>query len=357
MNIHEIIRTRRTELGLTQEQLAGKLGVSAPAVNKWERGHSYPDITLLPVLARSLGVDLNTLLSFQEDLTEQEIGEFLNRLHEEGRQRGCAAAFAMAEEKLREFPGNDCLVYSVAGLLEGILELYPGGDETERAAWRAEIDALYDQTLRSADARIREWAAYTVAMRCVGRGELDRAEELLNGLSDTHRSKREALAILRRKQGRTEEAWTLLEQELFNRAHGLQMVLLKMIQWALEEGDSVYAHFLSDRAEQAGVCLDLSDYAVLSAPLHLALAEQDGSRAVCLLERMLRSLATPWDLSESPLYRHLFTKDATGEVQTPLIPLLLDEVERDPDCAFLRQLPAYRELVKRYRARAETAET
>ena len=41
MQIHEIIRTRRTALGLTQEQLAGKLGVSAPAVNKWERGNSY----------------------------------------------------------------------------------------------------------------------------------------------------------------------------------------------------------------------------------------------------------------------------------------------------------------------------
>ena len=57
MQIHEIIRTRRTALGLTQEQLAGKLGVSAPAVNKWERGNSYPDITLLPVLARTLRVD------------------------------------------------------------------------------------------------------------------------------------------------------------------------------------------------------------------------------------------------------------------------------------------------------------
>ena len=67
MNMHEIIRNRRRELGLTQEQLAGKLGVSAPAVNKWERAGSYPDITLLPVLARTLGVDLNTLLSFQED--------------------------------------------------------------------------------------------------------------------------------------------------------------------------------------------------------------------------------------------------------------------------------------------------
>ena len=41
MKLNEIIRTRRQALGLTQEQLAGKLGVSAPAVNKWERGLSY----------------------------------------------------------------------------------------------------------------------------------------------------------------------------------------------------------------------------------------------------------------------------------------------------------------------------
>ena len=40
MNMHEIIRNRRRELGLTQEQLAQRLGVSAPAVNKWERNNS-----------------------------------------------------------------------------------------------------------------------------------------------------------------------------------------------------------------------------------------------------------------------------------------------------------------------------
>ena len=88
---------------------------------------------------------------------------------------------------------------------------------------------------------------------------------------------------------------------------------------------------------------------MLSAPLQLALAEQDGPQAIRLLERMLRSLASPWDLSESPLYRHLLTKDAAGEAQTPLISLLLDEVERDQACAFLRELPEYRALLQRWR--------
>ena len=187
MKLNDVIRTRRQALDLTQEQLAQKLGVSAPAVNKWERNLNYPDITMLPALARTLGVDLNTLLSFQEDLTEQEIGEFLNQLHQEARQRGCAAAFAMAEDKLREFSGNDRLAYSIAGLLEGILTLYPGGDEAERTAWQTEIDELYDRCVRSAELKIREWAVYTVAVRCIGRGELDRAEALLEGLSDNGR--------------------------------------------------------------------------------------------------------------------------------------------------------------------------
>ena len=348
MKIHQIIRARRRELGLTQEQLASRLGVSAPAVNKWERGNSYPDITLLPVLARTLGVDLNTLLSFQEDLTDQEIGKFLNQLHEESRVQGCAAAFAMAREKLRQFPGSDHLAYSVAGLLEGILTLYPAADQAERAAWQAEIDDLYDRTVRSADPKIREWAAYTVAVRCIGRGELDRAEALLEGLSDTHRAKREVLASLRRKQGRTEEAWILLERELFDQAHGIQTTLLSMIDAALEEGDRDRARMLSDTAEKVGRVMDLSDYAVLSAPFQLAAAEQDGPKALALLDRLLKSLEQPWDLSQSVLYRHLVTKEAAGQTQSALIPCLLEQLRADPECAFLRQLPEYTALVERY---------
>ena len=68
MQIHEIIRTRRTALGLTQEQLAGKLGVSAPAVNKWERGNSYPDITLIRDICAILQVSEHELLTASEDV-------------------------------------------------------------------------------------------------------------------------------------------------------------------------------------------------------------------------------------------------------------------------------------------------
>ena len=41
MKLNEQIREQRKKIGLTQEQVAGYLGVSAPAVNKWESGVSH----------------------------------------------------------------------------------------------------------------------------------------------------------------------------------------------------------------------------------------------------------------------------------------------------------------------------
>lgn len=47
----------------TQERLAKELNVSPQAVSKWENDINYPDISLLPDLARFLGVSVDELLS------------------------------------------------------------------------------------------------------------------------------------------------------------------------------------------------------------------------------------------------------------------------------------------------------
>ena len=56
------IAQHRKRLGLTQEQLAEKLGVTAQAVSKWENDISCPDITTLPRLATLFGISTDTLL-------------------------------------------------------------------------------------------------------------------------------------------------------------------------------------------------------------------------------------------------------------------------------------------------------
>ena len=56
-----IVRCRKG-LGLTQDALAEKLGVTAQAVSKWENDQSCPDITMLPKLAEIFGITIDMLL-------------------------------------------------------------------------------------------------------------------------------------------------------------------------------------------------------------------------------------------------------------------------------------------------------
>ena len=53
----------RKEKGMTQEELANIMGVSSQAVSKWENNASCPDISLLPQLARELGITTDELLT------------------------------------------------------------------------------------------------------------------------------------------------------------------------------------------------------------------------------------------------------------------------------------------------------
>lgn len=55
----------RKEKGMTQADLAEKMGITDKAVSKWERDLSYPDIASIPRLAEFLGVSVDELLSLK----------------------------------------------------------------------------------------------------------------------------------------------------------------------------------------------------------------------------------------------------------------------------------------------------
>ena len=73
MEIGKKIRQLRFRAGLTQEQLAEKLGLGAQAVSKWENAAAMPDITTLPLLAEIFGVSI-------DDLFDLSSGQRLNRI-------------------------------------------------------------------------------------------------------------------------------------------------------------------------------------------------------------------------------------------------------------------------------------
>ncbi len=111
------IMSERKKLGLTQDQLADKLGVTAQAVSKWENDQSCPDITMLPKLSDLFGISTDELLG-RAPIPPVRQGEVVEEPEETGWEvhwdagRRCAIGFAV-------------LVLLVGGLslVSGLLDL------------------------------------------------------------------------------------------------------------------------------------------------------------------------------------------------------------------------------------------
>lgn len=67
LKLGTIIRSLRSERGMTQEELANQLGVSYQAVSKWETNTTLPDIALLPQIALFFGITMDELFSMNRD--------------------------------------------------------------------------------------------------------------------------------------------------------------------------------------------------------------------------------------------------------------------------------------------------
>ena len=79
----QLITELRKEKGLTQKQLADALNVTDKAVSKWERGLSFPDVSMLEPLSELLGVSIMEILAGERQtgdgtLTREEAQDLIN---------------------------------------------------------------------------------------------------------------------------------------------------------------------------------------------------------------------------------------------------------------------------------------
>ena len=114
MNIGNVIKKYRKELGYTQEEMANRLGVTTPAVNKWENGNSNPDIELLAPIARLLHISLDILLSFHENLTDLEIEELIHKMDKMFSEEGFEKTYQWAVNTIKEYPNCNLLIWQLA---------------------------------------------------------------------------------------------------------------------------------------------------------------------------------------------------------------------------------------------------
>jgi tellurite methyltransferase len=142
-NFGDTIKVLRAQHGLTQEQLANRLNVSAPAVSKWERGESFPDVTLIPALAAELGVSTDKL--FGIDQTSASI--HYNKVYDSEDYYWGVEPSTMCYDVLRYLPptrplklldigcgeGKDAVFFARCGYIVSAFDLSEAGIEKTRS--------------------------------------------------------------------------------------------------------------------------------------------------------------------------------------------------------------------------------
>lgn len=350
MQMKDIIRKKRRECGYTQEQVAAYLGVSAPAVNKWESGSTYPDVTLLSPLARLLKTDVNTLLCFRESLTKEDIMMYITDVSELARKEGITVALEKTRELVQEYPSCIELLHQLATALKGLSIMLPCTPEQKDEVNDA-VTELYERVAASDESEYANRARFMLASRLIQEENYEQAKELIDKMPQYDGLDKRQLEIsIHMKKREAGEAGKLLEQKINQLIHEVFLQLDQLAVIAVWENDSERARELAEYGKQL-MGIYGWDYSKYTVALTVAVEEKDADTCMELLKIMLTCLEKPADLTGSVLYAHIRKKEdpeESSESKTDVIDnsvlmarqmkeALLSCVENDDQFAFLRE--------------------
>ena len=354
MKIGAAIAARRKEKGLTQEQLAARLGVSAPAVSKWETDTSYPDITLLCPLARALGTSVDALLQFEETLSDEEVVRQINQLLETAMRQqpdGWQAAERQLEELLHQYPSCTALQYNAVASYDALTMFFPAAGEEVRTRWRARKRQLLEQVRESGNAAYWQTATIGLAVLELTDGDAETGAALLRQLPERVGDPTGAWAQYYLKTGQPGKALETIQKQLYKLISQAQSLLATMMNPKL----------LPEPERQRAVCEAYGalarafDFPDMSAGLAMELCLQEGQpdEAAACFARYVEVLTGPPAFPRADIFAPGVTAKHPESAQAShreLRRLLLDEIHKEEKYRPLLDHPVFAAALARLEA-------
>lgn len=342
MTLGKVIRKYRKIRNLTQEEMAARLGVTAPAVNKWENENSYPDIMLLAPIARLLEISLDTLLAFHEDLTAEEINEIIREADLKLKKESYDEAFQWAKKTLEQYPNCEQLILNIAVIFDA-QHILQGVSKEEYDEY---FCSLYVRALDSKDEAIRIRAADSLVGFYMRKKQYDKAEKYLEYFSIQNPERKRKQAQIYAETGRIKEAYKAYEELLFTDYQRISMELHGMYMLALQDNDRERVHKLVDKQRELAKCFEMGKYHEISSVLELATLEKDSDTVVSVMEEMLSCVEQIGDFRKSPLYEHIDFKEINEDFMAEMKENLLKCFRDEESYGFLKSDERWQKLVK-----------
>ena len=318
MQIGDMIRKYRIAKNMTQEEMAYRLGVTTPAVNKWENDKTLPDIGLLAPIARLLDTNIDTLLSFHEELTTEEINAYIQELSEKMKKGNFQDGFAYGKSLIEKYPNCEMLKWQVATVLQAhCIMKQVSDDEYEKHIYKWLVSVL-----ETSDEQIRNNAADSLYGYYMRKCEYDKAEDMLRYFSEQNPERKRKQAEIYQKKGNIKEAYKEYEELLFSYYQICSMVLSGLCNLAMQDNDMGNAHYYMEKQADLAKIFEMGKYHEMSGMLNIASIE-DKNAVEEITKDLIECVDTICAFTSAPLYRHMTFKEVkphfVDEVRTELI--------------------------------------
>lgn len=334
MELGQVIRKYRKKKNLTQEEMAARLGVSAPAVNKWENGNSMPDIMMLAPIARLLGITTDELLSFSEELTEKEIKDIVDEADRRLKEQSFEEAFCWARQIIERYPNCEMLIWQIAVIFDARRMMKEVQDEE---IYDPIICAWYQRALESRDETVRQRSADSLFSFYLRKNEYEKAEECLRFFSEQNPERKRKQAQIYSAANQIRKAYQVYEELLFADYQMINATLQGLYLLALQENNFEKAHLFADKQSEAARCFDMGRYHEAASQLEIATLEKDADTVLSIMEEMLGSVNDINSFTKSSLYEHMKFKDVNEDFLNELKNNLRQCFQDEETYGFLRK--------------------
>ncbi len=320
MTIGNVIKKYRKNSGMTQEEMAARLGVTAPAVNKWEKGVTLPDVALLAPIARLLGITTDELLSFKDELTDEEINQYLSKLQKDLESRDFHDVFLSVKKKIEEYPNCERLIWQAAVILDAkrMTAELPNKDMYDGV-----IFGWFERCLLSEDERIRNQAADSLFHAFIRQENYEKAAQYLDYFSLENPERKRKKALVDSKTGKRTDAYRAYEELIYTGYQHIQMTLNDLRILYMEDDDHEMAKKLVEVSSSVASAFEMGKYNEVCFGLHVAIWEKDAPWTAQLMQEILDSAGTISDFTKSKLYQHMVIKPVDPDFSVGLRQKLL----------------------------------
>ncbi len=326
MNLKETIRFYRKQKNMTQEEMASALGISTPAVNKWESGITCPDISLLAPLARLLDISLDTLLSFERELSNAEIEKLAKEADARLKTQTFDEAWDWMLQKAHMYPNCDLLILQLAILANGFCLMH---EETRKIEVENQIQQWLTHLLQSQDETVRFHAATALYHRFLNDEQYHQAEDILQFFSTQNPLRKQYQALLYEKTGNINQALRLYEELLFQEFQVISTVFASLNSIAIAENDFQKSQYLTDKLIQLAKLFEMGTYHEIACQLDLAVAKKDNAKIEILMKDMIEQTHTISGFTSSLLYQHMTFKEADLDYLNQIKQQLQDSFQQE----------------------------